>query len=59
MKEEIILLSTPTNYAPENDYFDTSSVEDIIQKVKSMNINITMVVKSTVRVGFTKIMKKK
>ena len=53
------IISTPTNYDPELNYFDTSSVEDIIQKVKSLGINTTMVVKSTVPVGFIKSMKEK
>ena len=56
---EFIIISTPTNYDSEKNYFDTSSVEDIIQKVKSMNIDTTMVVKSTIPVGFIKSMKKK
>ena len=56
---EYIIISTPTNYDPEKNYFDTSSVEDIIDKVKSLGINATMVVKSTVPVGFTKSMKEK
>ena len=54
-----IIISTPTNYDPDKNYFDTSSVEDIIEKVKSMKINATMVVKSTVPVGFVKSMKEK
>ena len=56
---EFIIISTPTNYDSEKNHFDTSSVEDIIKKVKSMNINTTMVVKSTVPVGFIKSMKEK
>ena len=56
---EFIIISTPTNYDSEKNYFDTSSVEDIIQKVKSMNIDTTMVVKSTIPVGFIKAMKEK
>ena len=56
---EFIIISTPTNYNSEKNYFGTSSVEDIIEKVKSMNINTTMVVKSTIPVGFIKAMKKK
>ena len=51
---EFIIISTPTNYDSEKNYFDTSSVEDVIKKVKSMNINTTMVVKSTIPVGFIK-----
>lgn len=54
-----IVISTPTNYDDEKNYFDTSSVEDIIQKVISMNIDTTMVVKSTIPVGFIENMKKK
>lgn len=56
---EFIIISTPTNYDDEQNHFDTSSVEDIIQKVKSMNLNTTMVVKSTIPVGFIENMKKK
>ena len=56
---EFIIISTPTNYDDENNYFDTSSVEDIIIKVKEMGINTTMVIKSTVPVGFTKSVKEK
>lgn len=56
---EYIIISTPTNYDDIQNHFDTSSVEDIIQKVISMNINTTMVVKSTIPVGFIKSMKEK
>ena len=50
---EFVIISTPTNYDEEKNFFDTSSVEDIIKKVISMNNrNITMVVKSTIPVGF-------
>ena len=51
---EYIVISTPTNYDDVTNSFDTSSVEDIIQKVIHMNINTTMVVKSTIPVGFIK-----
>ena len=56
---KFVIISTPTNYDDEKNYFDTSSVEDIIQKVKSMNIDTTMVVKSTIPVGFIDAMKEK
>ena len=56
---EFIVISTPTNYDDERNFFDTSSVEDIIQKVISMGINTTMVVKSTIPVGFIKSVKEK
>ena len=50
---EFVIISTPTNYDDERNFFDTSSVEDIIEKVLSMNDkNITMVVKSTIPVGY-------
>lgn len=55
-----VIISTPTNYDSEQNFFDTSSVEDIIKKVISMNDNnIVMVVKSTIPVGFIENMKKK
>ena len=54
-----IIISTPTNYEDEKNYFDTSSVEEIIQKVKQINQTATMVVKSTVPVGFIQNMKQK
>ena len=56
---KFIIISTPTNYDENLDHFDTSSVEDIIQKVISMNIDTTMVIKSTIPVGFTEMVKKK
>ena len=56
---EFIIISTPTNYDDERNHFDTSRVEDIIQKVISMDINTTMVIKSTIPVGFIESMKQK
>ena len=56
---KFVIISTPTNYDDVKNYFDTSSVEDIIQKVKSINIDTTMVVKSTIPVGFINAMKEK
>ena len=55
-----VIISTPTNYDEKKLFFDTSSVEDIIQKVISMNDdNVVMVVKSTIPVGFINNMKEK
>lgn len=55
-----VIISTPTNYDEEKNYFDTSSVEDIIEKVISMkNENITMIIKSTIPVGYTEKIRKK
>ena len=54
---KFIIISTPTNYDEEKNFFDTSSVEDII--VKDLDLDTTMVVKSTVPVGFIKEIKEK
>lgn len=56
---EYIIISTPTNYDDEQNHFDTSSVEDIIKKVIGMNIKTTMIVKSTIPVGFIEKVKQK
>lgn len=56
---EYIIISTPTNYDDVTNYFDTSSVEDIIEKVISVGTNTTMIVKSTIPVGFIDSMKAK
>ena len=49
---EFIIISTPTNYDDERNFFDTSSIEDVIEKVINMGIETTMVVKSTIPVGY-------
>jgi len=54
-----IIICTPTNYDEELHYFDTSSVEDIIEKVMSLGIDTTMVIKSTIPVGFVSSVKEK
>ncbi len=56
---DFIIISTPTNYDDEKNFFDTSSVEDIIMKVKNMDCKAIMVIKSTIPVGFVEDMKKK
>ena len=54
-----VIISTPTNYDDELNHFDTSTVEDIIEKVKSLNIDTTIIIKSTIPVGYTESVRKK
>ena len=57
---KFIIIATPTNYDDETHHFDTSAVEDVIEKVISMNIpNVVMIIKSTIPVGYTDSIKEK
>lgn len=50
---EYIIISTPTNYDPDKDYFDTSTVETVIETALQINKNVVIVIKSTIPVGYT------
>ena len=56
---DYVIVCTPTNYDDELNYFDTSSVEDIIEKVLSLGNDTTIVIKSTIPVGYVERVREK
>ena len=56
---DFVVIAAPTNYDPVKNYFDTSHVEEVIELVKSVNPNSIMVIKSTIPVGYTEMIRKK
>ena len=56
---EFVIISTPTNYDPQKNYFDTSSVEDGLEKILRYAPNAMIIIKSTIPVGYTKSMREK
>ena len=56
---DFIVIAAPTNYDPVKNYFDTSHVEEVIELVMSVNPKAIMVIKSTIPVGYTEMIRKK
>lgn len=56
---EVVIIATPTNYDEKLNYFDTSSIEDALSCIEQYNKNAIVVIKSTVPVGYTEMIKKK
>ena len=56
---DFVIVAAPTNYDTKKNYFDTSAVEDVLETVLAVNDHATIVIKSTVPVGYTKTVREK
>ncbi|MDA9210590.1 nucleotide sugar dehydrogenase [Methylophilaceae bacterium] len=56
---ELIIIATPTDYDPSTNFFNTKSIDDAIEKILKVNKNATILIKSTVPVGYTESLKRK
>ena len=59
INSDYVIIAVPTNYDPEKNYFDTSAVESVIEQVIKCSETTTMIIKSTVPVGYTETVRKK
>jgi len=58
-ESDYIVISTPTDYDTENNYFDTSSIESVLNDIKEINPYVPVIIKSTVPVGYTRTLRQK
>ena len=56
---DFIIIATPTNYSPETNYFDTSSIKSSLEEIDKQQYKSTIIIRSTIPVGFTKSIQKK